>query len=131
MIEDTGPLQTLYRRDMNRLALKITLFLFLTTLFCCSKAQSPASAQSATLKRYPLKGKIVSIDKPGKMAIVDAEAIPGFMGAMAMPYKVKPESDLDKLSAGDTITANLIVEDDNYWLENVAVTGHGPPPASK
>lgn len=109
------------------MAIKITLLLFLMTLVYCNKAPNQVTAQSSgntAAKRYHLKGKIVSIDKPSKMAVIDAEAIPGFMEAMTMPYLVKPGSELDKLSPGDTITADVVVQDDNGWLENIVVTRH-------
>jgi protein SCO1/2 len=83
-----------------------------------------SSVQASTAKRYHLKGKVVSIDKPSKMAIIDGEDVPGFMAAMTMPYSVKPESELDKLSPGDSITADIVVQDDNGWLENIVVTRH-------
>jgi protein SCO1/2 len=112
---------------MNRIAIYTTVLLFLTTLVYCNKAPNQATAQSSgnnTAKRYHLKGKIVSIDKPSKMAIIDGEAVPGFMDAMTMPYQVKPESELDKLSPGDMITADVVVQDDNGWLEKIVVTRH-------
>ena len=80
-------------------------------------------------KRYHLKGKVVSIDKRANMANIDGEDIPGFMGAMTMPYVVKPASELDKLAPGDAITADIIVQGDDSWLENVVVTGHSTSPA--
>ena len=112
---------------MNRIATRITLLLFLMTLVYCNEAPNHATAQSAgntAAKRYHLKGKIVSIDKSSKTAIINGEAIPGFMDAMTMPYQVKPESELDKLSPGDMITADEVVQDDNGWLENIVVTRH-------
>lgn len=112
---------------MNRIATKITLLLFLMTLVYCNKAPNQTTAQSSdntAAKRYHLKGRIISIDKPSKMANVDGEAIPGFMDAMTMPYPVKPESELDKLSPGDMITADVFVQGDNGWLENIVVTRH-------
>jgi protein SCO1 len=112
---------------MIRMTTKITLLLLLMTLVYCNKAPNHATAQSssnAAAKRYQLKGKIVSIDKPSKMAIIDGEAVPGFMDAMTMPYPVKPESELDKLSPGDMITADVVVQNDNGWLENIVVTRH-------
>lgn len=90
-------------------------------------SQQPAimqAAQASPVKRYQLKGKVVSIDKQAKMANIDAEAIPGFMDAMTMPYPIKPETDLDKLQPGDVVTGDVVVQDDNSWLENVVVTGH-------
>jgi protein SCO1/2 len=85
----------------------------------------------ATAKRYHLKGKVVSVDNQAHMLNVDGEAIPGFMSAMTMPYTVKPATELDKLSPGDSITADVVLEGDNAWLENIGVTAHGAAPGSK
>ena len=85
-----------------------------------SRQSTPSNA-----KHYQLKGKVVSIDKRAKMANIDAEAIPGFMDAMTMPYEVKPESELDRLAPGDAVTAEIVVQDDKSWLENIVVAGHG------
>ena len=89
----------------------------------CNKGPNrPATQQaSTTAKRYHLKGEVVSIDKQGKMANIDSEAIPDFMGAMTMPYSVKPESQLDQLKPGDAITADVVVQDESAWLENITV----------
>ena len=95
----------------------------------CNKGPNATQQVSATAKRYHLKGKVVSIDKQGKMANIDSEAIPDFMSAMTMPYNVKPESELEKLKPGDAITADVVVQDESAWLENVAVTA--PTPVSK
>ena len=46
-----------------------------------------------------------------------------------MPYTIKPPSTLDQLQPGDSITADVVVEPDKYWLENVKVTGHSKAPA--
>jgi len=75
-----------------------------------------------------VKGTVVSVDKQSHTVNVDAEAIPGFMEAMTMPYKVKPDSVLDQLSPGNSISADLIVHADEYWLENVKVAQHSNPP---
>ena len=102
-------------------------------MLACNKGTNQSGGtsqtQSTTAKRYHLKGKVVSIDKRANMANIDGEDIPGFMGAMTMPYVVRPASELDKLAPGDAITADVVVEGDNSWLENIAVTGHSPPAA--
>jgi protein SCO1/2 len=100
------------------------------TTVACNKKLAENTSQPST-KHYHLRGKVVSIDKQGKMLNVDSETIPGFMDAMTMPYKIKPESELDKLHPGDTITADLVVRDETAWLENIAVTGHSPAGQSK
>ena len=115
---------------MNSL-FKLALLVALAACTACNnKTQSTPQASSSSApapsaKHYQLKGKVVSIDKQAKMANIDSEAIPGFMDAMTMPYPVKPESELDKLKPGDLVTGDLVVQDDDSWLENVVVTGHG------
>jgi protein SCO1/2 len=92
----------------------------------CNKSSPQPSSQQAsapTAKHYQLKGKVVSIDKQSKMVNIDSDANPGYMDAMTMPYTVKPESDFDKLKPGEPISADLIVQDESAWLENIVVTG--------
>lgn len=99
------------------------------TISCNRNAnQLGGTSQAASAKRYHLKGKVVSIDKRANMANIDGEEIPGFMGAMTMPYLVKPAAELDKLAPGDAITAAVVVQGDDSWLENVVVTGHSALP---
>ena len=117
----------------NVISILICLSASLIT-FACNQSSQPtvkSAPQVASVKRYHLKGKVVSIDERAKMVNIDSETIPGFMDAMTMPYKLKPESELDKVHPGDAIAADLLVEDDGAWLENVEVTAHSSPPNSK
>ncbi len=83
-------------------------------------------------KRYPFTGRVISIDSQAQSAVIDGAAIPGFMDAMAMPYKVKPAATLNQLTPGDTISAEVVVVSDpknddaapDSWIENVKVTAH-------
>jgi len=92
---------------------------------CNKSAPQPATqrVEAAQAKRYHLKGKVVSIDKQSKMANIDSDAIPGFMDAMTMAYTVKPESELNQLKPGETIAADLVVQNENAWLENLHAIG--------
>jgi protein SCO1/2 len=97
-------------------------------------------SQPQVTKRYPFTGRIVSIDAKAQSAIIDGDLIQGFMEPMQMTYKFKPASALRQLSPGDSISAEIVVVDQDsrdenadtdYWLENVKVTAHGPqPPAN-
>jgi protein SCO1/2 len=116
----------------TRRTLPLVLVLTLFLLCSCHRSQPPAA------KRYSFTGRVVSIDTSDKSAIIDADAIPGFMDAMAMPYKIKPASGLTQLAPGDSISADVVVvqpasksEDaaPDYWLENVKITAHGKSPA--
>jgi protein SCO1/2 len=91
-------------------------------------------AQTLVPKRYSFTGRVISIDSQSQTALIDGDAIPGFMDAMAMPYKVKPDSILNHLLPGDSISADVLVQRDadsevppDYWLENVKVIGHAAP----
>jgi protein SCO1/2 len=53
------------------------------------------------------------------------------MDAMAMSYRVKDAGELKKLSPGDSIAADVVVANEDYWLENVKVTGHKAPATDK
>ena len=112
----------------NRKALTYICLAIALSTSCNKPSPAPAGQQVAAspTKRYHLKGKVVSIDQKFKMANIDSEAIPDFMDAMTMPYNVKPESDLDKLKPGDAITADVVVQDEKAWLENIVVVGHAP-----
>ena len=95
------------------------------------KTESQNGAFQSTAKRYALKGKVMSVDKQTGMANIDNEPIAGYMDAMVMPYTFKPGSLINQLQPGDSITAEVVVEGDQYWLENVKVTGHSQLPAEK
>ena len=102
-------------------------FALLASAAACNRGASVGGANNASAKRYAFKGKVVSIDKKAGTANIDNEPIPGFMNAMTMPYNVNPASMLDQLHPGDSITGEVVVAPDRYWLENVKVAGHSPP----
>src|ERR1700730_13891376 len=73
------------------------------------------------VRRYHLKGTVVQVDKAQQHLVVNHEEIPGFMGAMTMPYPVGDAQTLEKLSPGDQITADVVVTPSEIHLENVIV----------
>ena len=61
---------------------------------------------------------------------LDHEAIPGFMGAMTMPYKLKDANILGELHPGDVITADVVVSqnaDGDVLLDHIVVVGQAKP----
>jgi protein SCO1 len=116
--------------DLNRLRVFVgaALIILCSSFFlgCTSK-----QAKDESTKRYKLTGRVVSVDKANKSILVDGNDIPGFMSAMTMPYKVKNDSELDKAAPGDTISADIVGQNDDYWLENINVTQHSATPPSK
>jgi Cu/Ag efflux protein CusF len=105
----------------------------LLCLSACHRTQT-----STPGKRYHFTGRIISLDPRSESAFIYGDEIPGFMGSMGMSYKIKPSATLDKLTPGDVISADVVVQQPNpkdesaesdYWLENVKVTGHVKPTA--
>jgi protein SCO1/2 len=92
-------------------------------IFAIATSLSVACRQRATgpEQRYPVKGKVVNVDKRGSAVTVAHEAIPGYMDAMTMPFKLKDPSLLDVMADGDRLQAMLVVSGASSWLEEVVV----------
>jgi Cu/Ag efflux protein CusF len=110
----------------------LCLCALLAFLPACNHGKQPAPADSQSgAKRYALKGTVVSVDKNAGTANIDNEPVAGFMDKMVMSYPLKPATAVNQLQPGDSITADVVVTGEKYWLENVQVTGHAKPPADK
>jgi len=96
-----------------------------------SDTKAAAGAQLATTKRYPLTGKVVSIDKATRSINVDGDEVPGFMAAMIMPYPVKDAGVLDKVAPGDRIKAEIVMGSDGAYLENVVLVQKATSPTPR
>lgn len=70
----------------------------------------------AAIKRYPMHGKVLSVNAADKSARIDAGPIGDWMGAMTMNYPVKDEADLAKLTPGTTFDATVFVNGDDFWV---------------
>ena len=81
--------------------------------------------KSENEKRYPLTGKVIALNKTEKTATINHDEIPGYMEAMTMEFKVKNDSDLDKMKPGDRISGDLVVTDSSSWIEIMAITQGG------
>jgi protein SCO1/2 len=92
-----------------------------------AEQQSPSNP---AFKVYKLRGKIVSTNPATGEATINHEAIPGFMDAMTMPYKLKDPSILSELHPGDTITADVLVSqnpDGDVLLDHIVVVAQARP----
>jgi protein SCO1/2 len=74
-----------------------------------------------------VKGIVVGTDPAHGEVTVDTEAIPGFMDAMTMPYKVKDPNVLQDLHPGDRMTGVLLVADDRTLLDQIVITAQAQP----
>jgi protein SCO1 len=102
------------------------------TVCGCHTATNPDAPSSAgsAYKTYKLRGKVVSTSAATSEVTLDHEAIPGFMAAMTMPYKVKDANILSELHPGDILTADLLVSqtpDADVLIDHVVVVGQAKP----
>ncbi len=115
----------------------LALIFALAVSSCGSGDRSTGPA--ANVKRYPLKGKVVSVDRAAKKAKVDHEAIDGFMPPMTMDFPVHADWVWNDLTPGSDIVAELVVDNtakEPYWLENIGIVavpkpGQEPPPINE
>jgi protein SCO1/2 len=108
----------------------LILFSFSILLFtACQKAEQKLTA-SADAKRYPLKGKIISVNKNKKTAEIEHDKIDGFMEKMTMSFPIHADWVWDELTPGSEIHAELVVDEtakDPYWLENIGIVAAPNP----
>jgi protein SCO1/2 len=103
----------------------------------CNKAGDNASGASnapsaGEIEKFPIRGKIVSVDSAHGSVELDHEAVPGFMDAMVMTYKLKDPSVVSELHPGDRITATLLARKtpDGYtdaMLDQIVITAQARP----
>ncbi len=101
---------------------------------CSSGSQPPAaksaesgaagaSGQVSVIKRYPMHGKILSLNAAEKSARIQAGPIGDWMGAMTMNYEVKDAGEFAKLTAGSNIDATVFVQGDDFWVGEIRMGG--------
>lgn len=103
----------------------LTLFIISLVLFAACKQGTTATNGSSPVERYPIKGKVISVDKAAKTANIQHEDIPGFMPAMTMDFLIKEDWVWDDLHPGSEIRAELVVDKqakDPYWLEKIGIS---------
>lgn len=105
----------------------LVLFTITLLLFSCTpESRRPSGAE----KRYPLKGKVISIDREKKLASIHHEEIEGFMAEMTMDFPIQEEWIWNDITPGSEIRAELVVDstaDEPYWLENIGIIAAAMP----
>lgn len=100
-----------------------SLILVAVMLAACFPA---AHAQQSGQKEHTFRGKVEKVDAKAKMLTVNGEKVDGWMGAMTMSYAVDKADVIEKVKAGDQITAK-VYDGDFKTLHDVQVV----PPKDK
>jgi protein SCO1/2 len=113
----------------------VCLILVAALVAGCTKSGSSGAAPATAageLKTFPIRGKIVSVDAAKGSVELNHDAVPGFMGAMTMRYRLKDATVVRELHPGDQITAKLQVRKvgddfDDAMLDEIVVTAQARP----
>ncbi len=79
------------------------------------------------MKKYHIRGIVVSSDARTGAVAVDTDAIPGYMDAMTMPYTLAQPNIAGELHPGDTITATLTASANADVLDEIVVIAQAKP----
>ena len=96
----------------------------------CRRSTEHLPSNTAT---FTLKGTVVAVDAAAAEVTLQHDAVPGFMGAMTMPYKLEDAQTAGELHRGDVIRARLLVDKTgdgefrNARLNEIAVLAEARP----
>jgi protein SCO1/2 len=83
----------------------------------CQAAE--AAAAPAETREFTVKGVVKKVEPDNSRVIIAHEAIPGFMDAMTMPFRVKAPETLRGVQPGDSVSFKLSVTSEQSWIDNV------------
>jgi protein SCO1 len=86
----------------------------------CAGDAGPAPA------RYPITGQLIAVQLDTGELLVEHGPIPGYMDAMAMPFRVADRATIRDRRPGDLIVATLVVGASASRLEDVQLVGRAP-----
>jgi Cu/Ag efflux protein CusF len=99
---------------------------FVIVIMMVAACLSVVHAQQTEKKEHTFRGKVEKVDAKTKVLTVNGENVEGWMGAMTMTYAVDKADVIDKVKAGDQITAK-VYDGDFKTLHDVQVV----PPKDK
>ena len=103
---------------MNKNNSLIAIIIFPLLLITITGCRRDTSNQ----RRYDLSGKVLTIEKDKHLVTVAHEEIKDYMPSMTMPFTLREDWAFEVLVPGDQITAVLVVDGTESWLENIVIT---------
>jgi len=100
---------------MNKFFLVLITSLLLFSVAGCRK-------DTSNQKRYELAGKVLAVEPEKHQITVAHDAIKDYMPAMTMPFTLREDWPFKVLATGDRITATLVVDGTESWLEEIVIT---------
>ncbi len=89
----------------------------------CFASDRPEDPRRAEPRVFHAKGEVRGLPADGQAVVIAHEAIPNYMPAMTMPFRVRQPSELRGLHPGDLVSFRLLVTDSESWIDQVVKTG--------
>ncbi len=101
----------------------MTRLCFLACLLClgCAVFAGCAEPPDETSVSFTVRGQYLGPAYDGAVAVISHEAIPGFMEAMQMPFRIEESVSLDSLREGDKIRFLLADRGNGYRIDSIRV----------
>jgi protein SCO1/2 len=106
---------------------RVVLIVFLVAATACGRTGSSGGGSTSEFEaragaiQHPIDGKVVKVDKIKHTVTLSHEAIPNFMDAMTMDFKLKESWPFNAMAEGDTLRGTLVVDGARSWIESVTV----------
>ena len=97
---------------------------------CRSTPRGLGVGEGASVQHFSVQGRVVAVQ--GATVTLQHGAVPGFMEAMTMPYRLKDPSVASELHPGDRITATILAHKDGSSfsdpiLDEIVITAQARP----
>jgi protein SCO1/2 len=95
------------------------------TVLCFLRGRGLGSPPNLPVQTYTVRGMIQKIEPEQKAIVIAHEAIPSYMDAMTMPFKVRRAEEMNGLQAGDQVSFRLSITDTESWIDGITRLGTG------
>jgi protein SCO1/2 len=102
---------------------KCAVWLAALVVSLCSTGCRSTETAVTMAREYELRGQVIAVRPEIGEIRIKHEAIPGYMDAMTMSFRVKDRRLLDGRARGDLVRGRLMVTNANAWLSALEKTG--------
>ena len=97
----------------------LLLFSSFKARVAAADSTNAAATARTNQQSFQVKGIVKKLKPDGKTVVIQHEEVPHYMPAMTMPFEVRNTNELRGLQAGDTIRFQMVVTDNDAWIEHV------------
>jgi protein SCO1/2 len=108
------------RGEALRFSLSLVAATFTLAAYPARSHAAETVAVPVETREFAVKGVVKKVEPENNRLIIAHEAIPDFMDAMTMPFRVKAPQTLTGIQPGDSVSFRLSVTSEESWIDNVA-----------